>query len=174
MRSVLFAVVVAACARTGLDVAPTNDDAAPTDCVTSTVTGDVLGSTRYFADGGALPAGRYRVTYADGCMKYSDKTTWGVMGWTVHAYAAGPGSKSWSLVGASGTIARPPGTSGFLADGGAYTVFDDCVAANRALPSTEIEIDGGVVGVSLYDDPMNDNVAGPDGRSPTWTLSCVE
>jgi len=127
---------------------------------------DLFGQVSYFADGGALPQGRYRVSYVDGCMKYS-----GSQGWTIHAYANG--SIAWWLVGASTSqkYLMPPGTVGWNPADGAFTAFADCVAANLALAPTDFDFDGGVLGVWLQDSPYSDNLAGESGRNPTWNLT---
>jgi hypothetical protein len=176
-KRVLLLVLFACGARTSLDVTITRDPTpAPSGsgtCAASTVVGDVYGAARYFADGGSLAPGSYRVTYVDGCMKYSDAGTWGAMGWTVQAYADGATGKDWFLVSAPSTpLGMPPGTSGFLLDGGAFASFDDCVAANHTLGSVDVAFDGGRLGVWLYDSPYGDNVPGIDGRNPTWKLEC--
>jgi hypothetical protein len=107
-------------------------------------------------------------------MKYSDAGAWGAMGWTIHAYADGATTgKDWFLVSAANVeLGMPPGTSGFLLDGGAFASFDDCVAANHALDPVELTFNGGPLGIRLSDDPTSDNVPGLNGRNPTWKLDC--
>ncbi len=68
-------------------------------CDYGVVVGDVFGQTTYFAGGAPLPAGRYTLTYVDGCMKYS-----GDQGWTVNAYTQASSADEWYLVGASGAL----------------------------------------------------------------------
>lgn len=127
---------------------------------------DLFGTIAYFGDGGALPAGSYRVQYVDGCMKYSSSQDW-----TIHAYASG--SSGWWLVGATSAqqYLMPPGTVGYASSNGAFAAFADCVAANLLLPPTDFEFDGGVLGVWLQDSPYSDNLAGEDGRNPAWKLT---
>jgi hypothetical protein len=127
---------------------------------------DLFGQVAYFGDGGALPVGRYRVTYVDGCMKYSSSQDW-----TIHAYSSG--SIAWWLVGrtTNDKFGLPPGTSGYSTATGAFAVFDDCVAANLLLPPMEFEHDGGPIGIWLQDSPYSDNVAGLNGRNPAWSLT---
>jgi hypothetical protein len=141
-------------------------------CDAGTVVGDVFGQVRYFAGGSTLPAGHYRVTYIDGCMKYSSG-----QGWTVQAYGPGSpaGSDAWWLVGSTtaAKIIMPPGTVGYLVGEGAYASFDDCVTANLELPPVEFDFEGGKIGLWVEDSPYSDNVPGPGGRSPTWHLGCV-
>lgn len=130
---------------------------------------DLFGTIVYFDDGAELPAGRYRVTYLDGCMKYSSSQDW-----TIHAYANGE-SAAWWLVGADSNdrIVVPPGTSGYATSNGAYATFDECVAANAALAPIEFEFVGGKLGVWVLDSNYGDNVAGTDGRNPKWKLTLL-
>jgi hypothetical protein len=125
---------------------------------------DLFGGIEYYADGVALPSGRYRVTLVDGCMKYSS-----VQDWTIHAYQA-PGL-GWYLGGTSGDeLVHLPGTIGYEASNGAYADFDACVAANQALPPVEFDFAGGMLGIWLKDDNYHDNVAGEADRNPLWKL----
>jgi hypothetical protein len=136
---------------------------------------DLFGTVVYFADGAELPAGRYRATYLDGCMKYR-----GGQDWTVHAYAGGNPCCGWWFVGNStdDRIVNPPGTVGYTAANGAFATFDECVEANKAVPPLEFDFTGGKLGVWLQDSPYSDNMAGVDGRNPKWQLTllseCVE
>jgi hypothetical protein len=153
-----------------VDSSPSADSSVP--CSVGTVVGDVFGQVDYFAGGSSLPAGRYRVTYVDGCMKYS-----GGQGWTVQATAPGDplGTFTWWLVGETSAIQIlvPPGTVGYVAGSGAYDTFDACVAANLMLPPIDFDFAGGELGVWLEDVPYTDNVAGADGRNPTWKIACT-
>jgi hypothetical protein len=126
---------------------------------------NLFGQVVYFADGESLPAGRYRIEYVDGCMKYG-----GGQDWTIHAYANG--SFGWWFVGETTAqqIVLPPGTVGYAASGGAYATFDECVAANLLLAPVEFDFVGGKLGVWLQDSPYSDNVAGVDNRNPKWSL----
>jgi hypothetical protein len=158
-----------------LDGGVAADAASPRDsmppCVGSVVVGDVFGNIVYFAGGNAFPAGHYRVTYVDGCMKYSSGQAW-----AVHAVETGTvsGTDGWWLVGdtAAATIAVPPGTVGYVIDAGGYATFDACVSANLSLPTVDFDFDGGSIGLWLEDVPYSDNVSGTDGRNPTWRLDC--
>jgi hypothetical protein len=135
------------------------------------VTGKVSGATTYFANGASIPAGRYRVRYVDGCMKYGAG-----QGWSVNAYRLGvtPSHHWWFIsAGQQLTSVIPPGTVGFIPGMGGFATFDDCVKANLALPPVELTLDGGPLGVRLQDDPYSDNVGGRDGRDPTWSLERV-
>jgi hypothetical protein len=49
----------------------------------------------------------------------------------------------------------------------------DCVAANLALEPVELEFAGGRLGVWLQDSPYSDNLAGVDGRNPSWSLTLL-
>jgi hypothetical protein len=135
---------------------------------------DLFGTVIYFGDGATLPAGRYRATYVDGCMKYG-----GGQDWTIHAYA-GAEPFGWWFVGetTADKIVAPPGTVGYATSNGAFATFDECVAANLALAPLEFDFTGGKIGVWLQDSPYSDNLAGADGRNPKWQLSllapCVE
>jgi len=103
-------------------------------------------------------------------MKYASS-----QGWTIHAYA--DGHIAWWLGAASGEMrVMPPGTVGWnpAPGGGAFTNFDDCVAANLLVAPVVFDYAGGPLGVWLKDSPVEDNVAGPDGRNPSWTLSRVD
>jgi hypothetical protein len=158
---------------TDVNVGPDADAAPDGSCTIGTVVGDVFGSIVTFASGASLPAGRYRLTYVDGCMLYG-----GGQGWTVNAYALGDpaGSDHWWIMsgGHPITTAIPPGTVGILPGQGAFATFDACVQANLQLAPVDVVLPAGPVGVWLEDDPYSDNVAGPSGRAPTWSLQCVQ
>lgn len=139
-------------------------------CDFGSVVGNVFGRVVEFHGGRRLPPGRYRINYVDGCMKYS-----GSQGWAVHAHADDDpaGRDAFRVVGA-GTGARivtPPGTVGFLVGRGGFSNFEDCVAANRTLQPVEFDFAGGELGIWLEDEPYDDNIAGPGGRSPRWQLT---
>lgn len=124
----------------------------------------LFGQIVYFDGGSALPAGRYRITYVDGCMKYA-----GTQDWTIHAYS--DGSVAWWLGATSGDrLVMPSGTVGFWASNGAYSAFADCVAANLLLEPVEFDFAGGQLGLWVADTNYGDNVAGENGRNPTWKL----
>jgi hypothetical protein len=165
---------LAATAAAAALVACGGDSATPSDpCALGSATSlatagdlDLFGQVAYFANGDALPPGRYRVTYEDGCMKYASS-----QGWTIHAYANG--SAGWWLVGATSSdkVVMPPGTVGWDPAAGAFTAFAECVTANRALPPLEFDFAGGKLGIWLQDSPYSDNVAGEGGRNPRWSLA---
>ena len=156
-------LVLAACgARTPLDVSA--DAAAP--CDYGTIVSDVSGAPVLWNGGAPVPAGRYRVTYVDGCMKYSSSQNW-----TVNAYGNGP-STLW-IVGDGSRIAPVPGTTGFT-NGEGFATFDACVTANLANDGAlQFDFAGGTLGLELEDDPYTDNVPGENGRSPTYRLTCT-
>jgi len=140
-----------------------------TSTATSTML-DLFGTPEYFNGGAPLPAGRYRITYLDGCMKYSAP-----QGWTVNAYASG--MSCWYVIGATTAdrIVVPPGTVGYIAGSGAYTNFDDCVTASLAVPPVEFAITTAQpLGIWLLDSPYSDNLAGVDGRNPRWGLESID
>jgi hypothetical protein len=152
------------------------DDSKPADtCALGTATSlaapgslDLFGTPSYFSNGDALPAGRYRVTYVEGCMKYSS-----TQGWTIHAYDQ-TGPANWWLIGATTAPADrlrlPPGTVGYSTTNGAFATFPECVAANQALPAEEFDFAGGKLGVWLNDSNYGDNLTGEGGKNPTWKL----
>jgi hypothetical protein len=137
----------------------------------------LFGQITYYEGGAVLPAGHYRVTYVDGCMKYSSAG----QDWTIHAYADGH-DDFWLGTTAGDMLVMPPGTIGYSADpsqngGGAFTSFDDCVNANKALPPVEFDFAGGQLGAWNNDSNPYDNVAGvsDDGGidNPQWSLTLL-
>ena len=124
---------------------------------------DLFGQTTFFAKGTALPAGRYRVSYLDGCMKYN-----AFLPWTVNQSSPPSG---WWLVGArtSDQIALLPGTvsSDFFGS------FEACVNASKSVPAVEFDFVGGKLGLWLDDAPYQDNTAGENGRNPKWQLTLL-
>jgi hypothetical protein len=137
---------------------------------------DLFGQTVYYADGGTLPQGRYRLRYLDGCMKYNAGQDW-----TVNAVPPGTTGSSWWIVNGPGGVAStalivvPPGTAGTQVGSGGYAQFADCVAANQAQDTPrDFDYDGGPLGVWLLDDPYSDNVAGDNGDNPKWSLELLQ
>ncbi len=124
----------------------------------------LFGVPVWFLDGGVLPPGTYELRYRDGCMKYAPNQAW-----TIHAYADGADAW-WIIDGNRQQLLMPPGTVGFTLQNGGFAQFDDCVNANRALPSGRFTFAGGVLGLLLVDVPYEDNVVGEGGRNPTWEL----
>jgi hypothetical protein len=108
---------------------------------------DLFGQVTYFANGQDLPAGRYRVTYVDGCMKYN-----AFQSWKVHQNV-GLGPDGWYLVGASKSdrVTLLPGLATDLFS--SYASFEDCVSANKAVPPKEFDFAGGKLGIALNDMP---------------------
>lgn len=127
---------------------------------------DLFGDTVYFAMGQELPAGHYRVTFRDGCMKYNY-----IFPWTVNSNS---GTDGWWLVGEStdDRILVLPGTAGVTPFDG-YFDFEACVSANQALDSVEFDFEGGRLGIWLNDAPYDDNQAGEGGRNPAWDLTLL-
>jgi hypothetical protein len=126
---------------------------------------NLFGQVAYFASGQPIPAGRYEVSYVDGCMKYAS-----FQGWTINALS---GCCEWWLVG-NNTGDRKlvlPGTLGMMAGEGAFANFEDCTAANLQVPPMEFDHNGGPLGVWLADSPYSDNLPGLDGRNPRWRLT---
>ena len=130
-------------------------------CLTGdTAVGDPLGGTAtYFRQGVVVPAGRYRVSYVDGCMRFGPP-----VGWTIHNQLP----ISWFLVDDSGvnTLGTLPGATGL-----GYDEFEDCVAESLQSPPLEVDFAGGQLGVAMVDYPLTDNIAGIDGRNPEWCLT---
>lgn len=129
---------------------------------------DLFGDVVYFNAGKPLPAGRYRISYVDGCMLYMIGQAWAVHGSQAGNYAF------W-LVGESSTdqIMMPPGTYGYQVGSGGYATFAECVTANQALEPVEFEHGGGRLGIWLQDNPYADNLAGEEGRNPKWALTLL-
>jgi hypothetical protein len=128
---------------------------------------DLFGQIAYFGSGQVLPAGRYRVSYVDGCMKYSS-----AQDWAIHAYA--DGSIAWWLGKTSGDkLVMLPGTIGIYEGQGGYSEFNACVAANQPLQPVEFDFEGGVLGIWLADSNYGDNLSGVDGRNPSWKLTLL-
>jgi hypothetical protein len=145
--------------------AATDEATVPPVCDYGTLVADVFGATTWWNGGAPVPAGHYRVTYTDGCMKYSSS-----QGWTINAYANGPDTLY--VVTANDTpVATAPGTVGFFVNQGAFASFDACVAANQNDAPLDFDFAGGPIGLHLVDDPYTDNVAGESGRNPTYHLS---
>ncbi len=138
-------------------------DVPPPPCDFGVAVEDVFGSTVTW---GSVPPGHYRVTYVDGCMKYSSGQAW-----TVNAYANGPDTLYVVTTG-NQIIAPAPGTVGFVQGQGGFTSFDDCVNTNLANDAPlEFDFAGGLLALHLEDSPYTDNVAGVNGRSPSYRLS---
>jgi hypothetical protein len=141
------------------------------------LTVDVPGaSIRYFAGGAPLPAGRYRLSYVDGC------NTYGIfIGWTVHGAKAVPGVFSCSLIGADdAAFAFTPGTELYPETGvGEVASYAECVAANCDLAPLDFDFPGGKLGV-LRDGGGTlgaiDDLGGESegGRSPTFRLTLLD
>jgi hypothetical protein len=94
----------------------------------------------------------------------------GLWPWTVHGLAT---SYEYLLIGdtTAAVLGSPPGTrSGTIGWVGGYAAFEECVAANLAMPPTEIIFAGGRLGIWNNDFKVDDNVAGENGRNPTWRL----
>jgi hypothetical protein len=122
---------------------------------------NLFGTIVYYEDGGPLPAGRYRATYVGGCMEYDF-----LEGWAVQA----PSPSGFWFVGdtSDNRIVQPPGLTT------SNPAFAGCVTANLAVAPAEFEFDGGKIGVWLNDNPYVDNVEGPDGGNPKWSLQLLE
>lgn len=135
-------------------------------------------TVRYFAAGADVPAGRYRLSYADGCNTYGSLELGA--GWTVNVSPAVPGVGNCALVGADGVaFLVAPGTAGTLAGlDGAFADYEECVAANCSVPPVEFDHPGGKLGL-LRDgvtigalDDLGGETRG--GRNPTFRLTRID
>ena len=144
------------------------------------MTAEAVGVVQYFVDGAALPPGRYRLQYVDGCTRYDLPTA----GWTIHG-ALGDvvlGTGAYWLIDERDTlVVLTPGTAGVSAGTGpypftAYATYDECVAANCALPSVEFDFAGGVLGLRLGGGIEFAYISGETvgGRAPTFRLSRLD
>jgi hypothetical protein len=120
----------------------------------------------FFEDGDPIPAGRYTLTYLEGCMKYAPD-----QGWTVNATDE-TGCCSWYLIGADTTQKKlvAPGNVGFVPGMGAHVEYDACVSASRATAPKTFDHPGGPLGIFLQDAGYTDNVTGEEDN-PGWRLS---
>ncbi|MFT3921818.1 MAG: hypothetical protein QM778_04725 [Myxococcales bacterium] len=133
------------------------------------------GTVSYFRGGATLPAGKYRVEYVDGCMRWGPDVLG--FGWTIHANAnhGEPGGVC-QLVGAThdDVIATLPGVN----QSPGYATYDACVAANRGIAPLEFDFAGGKLGAWVYDVNPAGNLGGEGqgacGVSPTWRLIALE
>lgn len=172
---------VLACPDGGSTCAP---DAATVSGLPETLAIDTTGSVQYFAGGAALPAGRYRVTYVDGCMQYGGDIA-GVeqWGWTIDtgsvagnpALSGSPYSGECVLVGAASgdVVAALPGTTNPPPGIASYA---DCVSANKAMDAPlDFDFAGGKLGLFVEDLLAGDDVGGQSmgGVSPTWRLTAL-
>jgi hypothetical protein len=163
-----------ATARVTVDVLACGSDAGPDDScdgeeALGEITPDILGTPMYFGNGASLPAGRYRISYVDGCLRYEGPWAWSVNGLDTYEYVVFAETTANVLAVAPGTLA-----SGFFGAALDYPEFDACVAANLALPPLELDFAGGRLGIWQNDFKPDDNMPGPDGRSPTWQLTRCE
>lgn len=152
------------------------------------LTGDPGGSVRWFANGAPLPAGRYRIEYIDGCVRYlssvfPDQSD--LCGYTIHATtsddAMGLGA-FWLIAADLTLVTMPPGTSGVLIGSGssdlygAYATYEQCVEANCGMAAREFQFSGGVLALSNSAIPPPESVAEflPGQRAPTFRLSYLD
>jgi hypothetical protein len=145
--------------------AATDETSVPPLCDYGVLVSDAFGALTTWNGGAPVPAGHYRVTWVDGCMKYSSG-----QGWTVNAYANGPDTL-YVVTDNDTAVVPAPGTVGFFVNQGAFAAFDDCVSANQSDAPVEFDFAGGTLGLHLSDSPYTDNVAGENGRNPTYRLS---
>jgi hypothetical protein len=140
------------------------------------ITVKLVDEQQYFAGGADLPAGRYRLTYLDGCFNYGVPVA--TLGWTVHLIkAAGFGCE---LIGADGGVLMPtPGTDGDSIAAGAFETYAKCVDANCGQAPLDFDFAGGKLGVARnggtafaeFDDSDGSDMG---GRGPTFRLSRLD
>jgi hypothetical protein len=157
---------------------PCSADAAPPSVGPWTVEVDPNGAVRDLADGGALPAGRYRAEWIDGCMRYAVGGP--MFGWTVNDPPPGvyPGPIGLSttdpgdcvLASDQAVIAALPGGTGF-----GTSDYPSCVAQAPMVGPVEFDFDGGVLGAVANDFGAGDNVGGESagGVSPTFRITLL-
>lgn len=144
------------------------------------VTAGPVGVVQHFANGAALPSGRYRLQYVDGCAKYDLPGA----GWTVHGalgdVVLGNGAY-WLIDEDDELVVLTPGTGGVSVGTGpypytAYATYEECVAANCALPSVDFDFAGGVLGLRLGEGVPFAYISGETagGRAPTFRLSHLD
>jgi hypothetical protein len=144
------------------------------------LTAEPVGVVSHFAGGAALPSGRYRLQYVDGCTKYDLPGA----GWTLHGalgdVVQGNGAY-WVIDEADSLVALTPGTGGVSVGTGpypftAYATYEECVAANCALPSVAFDFGGGVLGLRLGEGIPFAYISGDTagGRAPTFRLSRLD
>jgi hypothetical protein len=167
-RTLVGALVLFACgARTPVRTTPYADGGAEAPpCDYGTVTADPFGQVVFFNGGKPIPPGHYRLTYLDGCMRYSASE-----GWTVNDDATSPAF--WLVNGSpENKIVLMPGTVGSVVGQGGFATFQECIAGQSSDAPVDLDVAGGALGVWLEDDLYNDNVPGDSGRNPKWRLSC--
>jgi len=151
------------------------------------VTVDVQGATvHYYGGGAALPAGRYRLSYVDGCLTFGGGPSDGLgIGWTINGQTDAPGLFNCFLVGDDGApFLVAPGTVGALvgpdrsAAQGAFATCAECVAANCNVAPVDFDFKGGKLGVARDAGGIGaiDDLGGESegGRSPTYRLTRLD
>jgi hypothetical protein len=140
-----------------------------------TITPDITDNNEaYFAGGTSLPAGKYAIAYAGGCVNYS--ACCGT--WTVNGQ---DGQYEYLIVGATTAdrIAIAPGTFAIVLTPGAapaqsFSNASDCVAANRMDPPYVFDFAGGKLGIYNNDFEPTDNAAGAGVGAPSFTLTACQ
>jgi hypothetical protein len=125
--------------------------------LTSEVQGDLLAPIVYYAGGAPLPAGRYRVSYVDGCFTCCV---------TIDSFVL-VGDDVFSIV------AQLPGGS---SEGLDVAPVASCPVRGAPYPDIEFEFAGGKLGIWLSDAVATENSDGDGagGRNPTWRLTLLE
>ena len=120
------------------------------------VTPDIFsGTVSYFNGGAAIPAGNYRITYVRGALQYNV-----ALGWALNLYRGGIWN-GYLATYSGGTIQFTAGTQSQFASQAA-------VEAANAGASITIAHAGGLIGMSLLDNPYFDNL--PGSPNPTFNL----
>ena len=124
---------------------------------------DMFGMPSFFAEGADLPAGRYRIDYVDGCIRFDPL----IYFWTVHGFV------TFEYVvfreSTANLIGLAPGVVSLFG----YGVFEDCITANKAVEPLLVDHPGGKLGIWNNDFMPSDNTAGEGNRNPKWRLSRV-
>jgi hypothetical protein len=143
---------------------------------------DLAGNLQLFVGGATLPAGRYRLSYVDGCNIYSVLGTKSVSGKGNCALVDENGAY---IADTPGTVALVPVGVISLADGyliPAYSTYDECVAANCEPPPLDFDFAGGKLGVKSNPPSVDTASLGlvilggesEGGRNPTFRLTRLD
>jgi hypothetical protein len=139
---------------------------------------DVKGSVRYFANGTDLPAGMYRVAYVDGCLEFGAEAS-GYY-WTINDPGVYSGQQS-TIISDPGSCVLVGGSSMALIGalpGETSTglqAYASCVAASKSAAPLDFQFSSGKLGIYVNDSLTADNIGGEGqcGVSPTWQLSAL-
>jgi hypothetical protein len=138
---------------------------------------------QWFRDGAKFPAGRYRISYVDGCNTYGPKCRW-----TIHSATEMLSEMNIVAIGMDLILALAPGTVGACDADTAFESYGDCVAANCMLPPLDFDYPGGPIAIQRnggadLEPSILFNKEGPlddlggetvGGRSPTYRLTKLD